>query len=66
MVFKLILAVGITLLLIISAWAYFNIKYQKEKLMNFIRGLGYSAFDVHLLGINPTTPKTEVSAKLIL
>lgn len=25
----------------------------EEKLMNFIRGLGYGAFDVHLLGINP-------------
>ncbi len=36
LVFKLILAVGMTLLLIISAWAYFNIKYQKEKLMNNI------------------------------
>jgi len=36
LVFNLILAVGITLLLTISAWAYFNIKYQKEKLMNNI------------------------------
>ena len=36
LVFKLILAVGMTLLLTISAWAYFNIKYQKEKLMNNI------------------------------
>jgi len=36
LVFNLILAVGITLLLTISAWAYFNINYQKEKLMNNI------------------------------
>ena len=36
LVFKLILAVGMTLLLTISAWSYFNIKYQKEKLMNNI------------------------------
>jgi PAS domain S-box-containing protein len=36
LVYKLILAVGMTLLLIITAWAYFNIKYQKEKLMNNI------------------------------
>jgi histidine kinase len=30
---KLILMVGLTLLVTISAWAYFNIEYQKEKLM---------------------------------
>ena len=34
--FKLILAVGITLLLTISAWAYFSIKYQKKELMDNI------------------------------
>ena len=33
---KLILAVGLTLLLTISAWAYFNIKYQEEKVMQNI------------------------------
>ncbi|MFC1798653.1 PAS domain S-box protein [Thermodesulfobacteriota bacterium] len=36
LVFKLILAVGITLLLSIAIWAHFNIKYQKEKLMGHI------------------------------
>jgi reductive dehalogenase len=25
----------------------------EEKLMNFIRGLGYGAFDIHMMGINP-------------
>lgn len=30
---KLILSVGLTLLLSISTWAYFNINYQKQKLM---------------------------------
>ena len=34
--FKLILTVGITLLLSIAIWAYFNIKYQQAKLMNHI------------------------------
>jgi len=34
--FKLILTVGITLLLSIAVWAYFNIKYQQAKLMNHI------------------------------
>ncbi len=33
---KLILAVGLTLLLTISAWAYFNVKYQEEKVMQNI------------------------------
>jgi histidine kinase len=33
---KLILAVGLTLLLTISAWAYFNVKYQGEKVMRNI------------------------------
>ena len=33
---KLILAVGITLLVSISTWAYFNIKYQKQKMMDSI------------------------------
>ncbi len=33
LVLKLILTVGITLLLTISGWAYFNIKYQKKKMM---------------------------------
>ncbi len=34
--FKLILTVGVTLLLSIAIWAYFNIKYQQAKLMNRI------------------------------
>ncbi|MBW2141813.1 MAG: reductive dehalogenase [Deltaproteobacteria bacterium] len=25
----------------------------EEKLMNFIRGIGYGAFDIHMMGINP-------------
>lgn len=33
---RLILFIGIPLLFIISAWAYFNINYQNEKLMNHI------------------------------
>ncbi len=33
LVSKLILSVGLTLLLSISTWAYFNIKYQTEKIM---------------------------------
>ena len=36
---KLIFAVGLTLLLTISTWAYFNINYQKKKLMgNIVAG----------------------------
>lgn len=34
--YKLILTVGLTLLIVISIWAYFNIKYQQEKLMHEI------------------------------
>ena len=34
LVFKLILAVGITLLLSIATWAYFDIEYQKKKLLD--------------------------------
>ena len=34
--FKLILMVGLTLLLTISTWSYFNINYQEKKLMNSI------------------------------
>ena len=33
LVLKLIFSVGITLLLIISTWAYFNIRYQKDRVM---------------------------------
>ena len=36
LVSKLVLSVGITLLFIISTWAYFNIKYHKEKIMQHI------------------------------
>jgi histidine kinase len=36
MVYRLILTVDILLLLSISTWAYFNIKYQKEKFMEHI------------------------------
>ena len=36
LVTKLILTVGLTLLVSISTWAYFNIDYQKEKLMDEI------------------------------
>ena len=36
LVSKLILSVGLTLLLSISIWAYFNIKYQTEKIMKDI------------------------------
>jgi len=34
--FKLIVTVGITLLLSISIWAYFNVRYQQAKLMDHI------------------------------
>ncbi len=33
---KLIIVVGLTLLITISAWAYFNIRYQKQRLMGEI------------------------------
>jgi len=33
---KLIIMVGLTLLITISAWAYFNIRYQKQRLMREI------------------------------
>ena len=36
MVYRLIITVDILLLLSISTWAYFNIKYQKEKFMEHI------------------------------
>lgn len=36
LVSKLIVAVGVTLLVSISVWAYFNIRMQKEKLMQHI------------------------------
>jgi len=37
--FKLIFAVGLTLLVTISIWAYFNINYQKKRLMgNIVAG----------------------------
>ncbi len=36
LVSKLIVAVGLTLLVTISTWAYFNIKYQKKKAMEDI------------------------------
>jgi len=36
LVSKLILSVGLTLLLSICTWAYFNIKYQTQKIMNDI------------------------------
>ena len=36
LVTKLILSVGLTLLLSISTWAYFNIKYQTQKIMKDI------------------------------
>lgn len=36
LVSKLILTVGLTLLITISTWAYFNIKYQEKKLMGNI------------------------------
>jgi reductive dehalogenase len=32
---------------------YEEAQIAEEKLMNFIRGLGYSAVDIHLMGINP-------------
>ncbi len=36
---KLILTVGMTLLITISTWAYFNINYQEKKLMeNIVAG----------------------------
>lgn len=38
LVSKLIIAVGMTLLITISIWAYFNIKYQQEKAMRDIVG----------------------------
>jgi histidine kinase len=36
LVSKLIIAVGITLLLSMSAWAYFNVRYQKNRVMENI------------------------------
>ncbi|MEX1329669.1 MAG: hypothetical protein AB1Z29_22940, partial [Desulfobacterales bacterium] len=33
---KLIVTVGLTLLITISTWAYFNVNYQEKKLMNNI------------------------------
>ena len=36
LVSKLILSVGLTLLLSISTWAYFNINYQTKKVMKDI------------------------------
>jgi histidine kinase len=36
LVSKLILSVGLTLLLSISTWAYFNVKYNTQKIMNDI------------------------------
>ncbi|MCP4681891.1 MAG: PAS domain-containing sensor histidine kinase, partial [Desulfobacterales bacterium] len=36
LVYKLILVVGIMLFFTISAWAYYNIKYQKKELMDNI------------------------------
>ena len=38
LVSKLIISVGIILLLIISTWAYFSIKYQKDRLHKDIVG----------------------------
>ena len=39
LVFKLTLTVGLTLLIILSTWAYFNINYQEKKLMqNIVAG----------------------------
>ena len=39
LVTKLILTVGLTLLITISTWAYFNINYQEKKLMeNIVAG----------------------------
>jgi reductive dehalogenase len=32
---------------------YEEAQIAEEKLMNFIRGIGYSAVDIHMLGINP-------------
>ena len=34
LIISLVLAVGLTLLASISAWAYFSIRYQKERIMN--------------------------------
>ncbi len=33
---KLLILVGLSLFLSVSVWAYFNIKYQKKKLMDGI------------------------------
>ncbi len=38
LVSKLIVAVGVTLLLVISSWSYFSIRYQKERFMEDIAG----------------------------
>jgi len=32
---------------------YEDANIAEEKLMNFIRGIGYGAFDIHMMGINP-------------
>ncbi len=36
LIFKLLILVGLSLFLSVSVWAYFNIKYQKKKLMGGI------------------------------
>jgi len=50
LVVKLILAVGLTLLCSISTWAYFNIKYQKQKAMKDIVGEAGRLSDTILVG----------------
>ncbi|MBE9530400.1 MAG: PAS domain-containing sensor histidine kinase, partial [Proteobacteria bacterium] len=36
LILKLLILVGLSLFLSVSVWAYFNIKYQKKKLMDGI------------------------------
>jgi histidine kinase len=48
--FKLILTVGLTLLFSISTWAYYNIRYQKQKVMKRMVSEAEKMSDAILLG----------------
>ena len=49
---RLILAVGFTLLVSISAWAYFNIRYQKQRMMDTTMAATDRLVDTIRLGTN--------------
>src|SRR4030043_536551 len=50
LVSKLILSVGLTLFIGISTWAYFNLKYQKQKVMVNIMAAANRLSNTILLG----------------